>query len=48
MNIKLLIATSNNDDKKGRFTKLIKQLKIIEKKKSKDTKAIKTLGIIMG
>lgn len=40
--------STNTDDKKSRFLKLIKQLKIIEKKKSKDTKAIKTLGIIMG
>jgi hypothetical protein len=35
-------------DKKGRFQKLIKQLKTIEKKRTKDTKAIRTLGIIMG
>lgn len=40
--------TRSLDDKKNRFLKLLKQIKIIEKKRSKDTKAIKTLGIIMG
>lgn len=38
----------DKNDKKNRFVKLLKQIKIIEKKRSKDTKAIKTLGIIMG
>jgi hypothetical protein len=35
-------------DKKSRFLKIISQLKTIERKRTKDTKAIKTLGIIMG
>jgi len=39
---------NDKGDKKGRFLKLIKQLKTIEKKRTKDTKAIRTLGIIMG
>lgn len=45
-------ATNHNGttggDKKSRILRLIKQLKSIEKRRSKDTKAIKTLGIIMG
>ena len=35
-------------DKKSKFLKVVKQLKSIERKRTKDTKAIKTLGIIMG
>ena len=39
---------SNSTDRKSRFLKIISQLKTIEKKRTKDTKAVKTLGIIMG
>lgn len=35
-------------DKKSKLNKVVKQLKSIERKRTKDTKAIKTLGIIMG
>jgi len=35
-------------DKTGRITKLLKSLKNIEKKRTRDTKAVKTVGIIMG
>ena len=35
-------------DKKMRFVGLVKSIKKIEKKRTKDKKAIKTLGIIMG
>lgn len=41
-------SSGTNVDKKSRILRLVKQLKNIERKRSKDTKAIKTLGIIMG
>ena len=41
-------GSTSIEDKKGRFVKLMKQLKVIEKKRNNDTKAIKTLLIIMG
>ncbi|CAF0711474.1 unnamed protein product [Brachionus calyciflorus] len=41
-------GSDDKTDKKSRFLKLLKQIKVIEKKRSMDTKAIKTLGIIMG
>jgi hypothetical protein len=45
-------ANKNQDelkaDKKTKLNKVVKQLKSIERKRTKDTKAIKTLGIIMG
>ena len=55
---KILTDETNNDesknqdelkaDKKSKLNKVVKQLKSIERKRTKDTKAIKTLGIIMG
>ena len=41
-------ATDDKIDKTSRILKLIKSLRNIEKKRTRDTKAVKTVGIIMG
>jgi hypothetical protein len=41
-------ANGGGGGKKNRFLRILGQIKTIERKRTKDTKAIKTLGIIMG
>lgn len=47
-NSKMATTTLVDVDKTSRILKLIKSLRNLEKKSSRDTKAVKTIGIIMG